>query len=347
MLLWYAIVLSFWGVEGIAAEPPATAHTLTRNIGPQNITFRGDPLNHTLQTPSEEITYGCMTFSRPLKDRDFFLNSLALIRLLALGEPEESETPKIVRRDDARSVKVTIGGGPRGDQVMPRSRMLQIVAGVVDDMTTEYNFRSLKCDVYLGEKAQGRIVAHYEVSSPVRGKCHPTSKQASFAYCRCTDSEPLPPDITETIDPQDAESFAAPHYVLSSQSVDVLPRCQSLFSDANVIAIGDFFNIIAVGMLTMSDLAPGETVGKLDFHTPYYKPEIKIRGVQESKLRFFLRPQDVINALWVLILQELLRVDIGRSYNTVVTRIHRNVPDRGETFIGTMAIQQAKLDTTF
>lgn len=129
----------------------------------------------------------------------------------------------------------------------------------------------------------------------------------------------------------------------SSVSDNVLPRCQSTFSDTNNIDIGDFYNIVSVGMLTMSDFPRDETIGYLDFHSPFYKPEIKIRGVKDPKATFLMRPQDVINALWVVILQELLRVDnLGKSYNTVITRVHRILPDRGDTYIGNLAIQQSK-----
>ena len=159
----------------------------------------------------------------------------------------------------------------------------------------------------------------------------------------CLDSASVPPDQTDIVEPQDDTSLPSTSRALAGGGTDVLPRCPATFSASNVISIGDFFNIVSVGMVSMSDWGADETIGVLDFRSPIYKLEVRIRGVRETATTFFLRPMDVINTLFVLVLQELLRVDnLGLPYNTVFTRIFRNLPRKGDTQIGTLGITTPK-----
>ena len=161
--------LSLWSVRyllAVSAAPSSNPDfTFTRSTLPINITSLGDDgnSNDRLQLPTESLTYGChKTVSETLNDRDFYLNSIGLVRLLALGSHRGNETPKIVHREDAKSVVVKVGGGRLGNDPMPRQRMLQVVAGLVDAVTSEYGFNPLLCDVYLGDHVRGTPVGRYE-----------------------------------------------------------------------------------------------------------------------------------------------------------------------------------------
>lgn len=93
----------------------------------------------------------------------------------------------------------------------------------------------------------------------------------------------------------------------------------------------------------MSDWKPNESVGVLDFQSPHYGLQVRIRGVPETAVTYLLRPEDITNTLFILVLQALLRLDdLGLPYSTVFTRIHRNLPGRGDTQIGSLGINQPR-----
>ena len=133
-----------------------------------NITSDAD---RKLQVQGETITYGCYSQSPvTIDEKDFFLNSVGLIHELAIKEYRGNEGSKTVNRDDARNVRIKVGGGGLGDRPMPRSRMVQILVEFVDALTRDYGFHPIECDAFIGTGVRGRPVAHYQVSIAANSK---------------------------------------------------------------------------------------------------------------------------------------------------------------------------------
>ena len=144
------------------------------------------------------------------------------------------------------------------------------------------------------------------------------------------------------ISPSVDEYSSEPQANLSLSVTDeVLPRVQSTFSDSNHMSMGEFFNVVANGMASLSAWLNSDTIRNLDFSSPNYAPLVKVRGLPASGQSYLMRPRDVTNTLYVWVLQEMLRLNGGRPISTVFSRVSRNIPNRGFTDLGTLGMTKA------
>ena len=177
--VWISLQLAFVTAQAVPPKYSFTRTATARSLSCQrNVT---EDANLSLGRPDETITYGCYGDETPMVDRDFYLNSVGLLHDLALKDRDGNEAAKVVNRDDARSVRITIGGTARGDQPMPRQRMIQILAEFVDAIGNDYGYYPITCDAFLGSTVQGSAIAHYEAQARSSSKHSPESKKFVWA----------------------------------------------------------------------------------------------------------------------------------------------------------------------
>lgn len=119
-----------------------------------------------------------------------------------------------------------------------------------------------------------------------------------------------------------------------------LPILESTFSDNIDLGISSFFNVVAGPMDHFAFANKDTPIEEVSLTVPVYGTKGVIRGVKPPRYTRFMQARDVINALYVLIVEELVRVDQqGKMWNAVTSRI--NAPEDSGKFIGALSLQKA------
>ena len=262
------------------------------------------------------------------------------------------EDPVILHdTEEARSVAIALGGGRKANQRLLRSRMVSILTKMMDQQARVHDFASLICDITLPDSRM--VIAHYEaidtgpgelpnIMPILVGSMNTELDAASSTTTENTSSNVGGDSIQSALEnsPEVAkrESNIGISPTALNTSNDEFPRLESTFLDNIDLGISSFYVPIAAAMAGMAGEPKSAEVNEANFSNTLYGLRAIIRGVKPPNTRL-LTARDVIDSLYTLIQEQLVRVDQqGLPYSPVTSRIY--APEDQHRKIGVLSLQK-------
>ena len=111
------------------------------------------------------LEFQCAQGEPPKKidPRDYFLNSYGTIRSISNKAPDRNapESPRVLHAQGAEKVAIHVGGGPVGQDPLPRELLLRILLRMMRYQSQFANFENVRCQ-FLKDRFSTQVIGFYE-----------------------------------------------------------------------------------------------------------------------------------------------------------------------------------------